>query len=57
MRSPEGKKPCGRNKCRWEDNIKMVINEILGLLGLDLSVSGYGHMVGFFCEHGNEPPG
>jgi hypothetical protein len=22
-RKPEGKRPLGRSKCRWEDNIKM----------------------------------
>jgi hypothetical protein len=25
---PEGKKPLGRPRCRWEDNIKMDIREI-----------------------------
>jgi hypothetical protein len=24
----EGKRPVGRYKCRWEDNIKMDLNEI-----------------------------
>ena len=24
----EGKKPLGRSRCRWEDNIKMNLNEI-----------------------------
>jgi hypothetical protein len=28
---PEGKRPVGRPKCRWKDNIKM------GWYGLDLS--------------------
>jgi hypothetical protein len=26
---PEGQKPLARHKCRWEDNIKMNIEEIL----------------------------
>jgi hypothetical protein len=28
MRNPEGKRPLGRPKCRWEDNIKIVLKEI-----------------------------
>jgi hypothetical protein len=31
---PEGKRPLGRPKCRWEDNIKMVLREI-GRGGMD----------------------
>jgi hypothetical protein len=23
VEKPEGKRPCGRTRCRWEDNIKM----------------------------------
>jgi hypothetical protein len=23
VRKPEGKRPLGRSRCRWEDNIKM----------------------------------
>jgi hypothetical protein len=26
--SPEGKRPLGRPRCRWEDNIKIVLREI-----------------------------
>ena len=26
--SPEGKRSLGRHKCRWEDNIKMDIQEV-----------------------------
>jgi hypothetical protein len=25
---PEGKRPLGRTRCRWDDNIKMVLREI-----------------------------
>jgi len=25
---PEGKRPLGRRRCRWEDNIKMDIQEV-----------------------------
>jgi hypothetical protein len=28
VRKPEGKKLLGRSKCRWEDNIRMVLREI-----------------------------
>jgi hypothetical protein len=27
---PEGKRPLGRPRCRWEDNIKMVVEEVGG---------------------------
>jgi hypothetical protein len=36
---PEGKSPLGRPRCRWVDNIKMVLTEIgwdgMGWCGLD----------------------
>jgi len=31
---PEGKRPLGRPRCRWEYNIKMIIREI-GWKGVD----------------------
>jgi hypothetical protein len=31
---PEGKRPLGRPRCRWEDNIKMDIHEV-GCGGMD----------------------
>ena len=30
---PEGKRPLGRLRCRWEDNIKMDLQEVGGGLG------------------------
>jgi hypothetical protein len=30
---PEGKRPLGRPRCRWEDNIKMVLQEVGGGCG------------------------
>ena len=30
---PEGKKPLGRHRCRWEDNIKMDFQEVGGGCG------------------------
>ena len=37
---PEGKKPLGRPRRRWEDNIKMDLQEVGGLWGLDRVGSG-----------------
>jgi hypothetical protein len=34
VRKPEGKRPLGRPRCRWEDNIKMDLGEI-GWGGMD----------------------
>ena len=31
---PEGKRPLGRHRCRWEDNIKMDLQEV-GRGGID----------------------
>ena len=30
---PEGKRPLGRPRCRWEDNIKMDLREVEGSCG------------------------
>ena len=30
---PEGKRPLGRPRCRWEDNIKMDLQEVGGDFG------------------------
>jgi hypothetical protein len=40
---PEGKRPVGRPRCRWEDNIKMDLQEVgcgMWVHGLDRSGSG-----------------
>jgi len=34
MGKPEGKRPLGRCRCRWEDNIKMDLQEV-GCGGMD----------------------
>jgi hypothetical protein len=53
----EGKKPLGRPRHRWVDNIKMVLREIgwdgvwIGLIWLRIGTSRGS------CEHGNEPSG
>jgi hypothetical protein len=47
---PEGKRPLGRPRHRWVDNIKMDLREIV-LIWLRIgTVKGS-------CEHGNEPLG
>jgi len=28
VRKPEGKRPLGRHRCKWEDNIRMDLREI-----------------------------
>jgi len=37
---PEGKRPIGRPRCRWEDNIKIDLQRVGWSHGLDLSGSG-----------------
>ena len=57
MGKPEGMRPFGRPRRRWEDNIKMDLQEVRrGLWGLDGVVSGWGQVAGA-CEYGNELPG
>jgi len=52
---PERKRPRGRPRSRWEDNIKMDLKgNSVGGCGLDSSGSGYGPVVGS-CDHDNEP--
>ncbi|KAJ4428983.1 hypothetical protein ANN_25979 [Periplaneta americana] len=54
---PEGRRPLGRPRWRWEDYIKMDLREVKydGRTGLILLRIGR-PMVGL-CEGGNEPPG
>ena len=54
---PEGKRPLGRPRRRWEDNIKMDLREVGGGCGgLDGVGSGWGQVAGT-CEYGEEPSG
>jgi hypothetical protein len=56
---PERKRPLGRSRHRWEDNIKMDLQKWdVGVWtdGLDRSGSGYGQVAGT-CECGNELSG
>jgi len=52
---PEGKRPLGRPKHRWEDNIKMDLREVGGWR-LDGVGSGWRLMAGT-CEYGDELSG
>ena len=40
VRKPEGTRPLGRPRLRWEDNIKIELKVIGWVLGLDWSGSG-----------------
>jgi hypothetical protein len=50
---PARKRPFGRPRLRWEDNIKIDFKEMCVGHGLYLSDSEYGQLAGC-CEHGNE---
>ena len=51
---PEGERPLGRPRRRWEDNIKIDLQEVgCGGCGLDLAGTGLGQVAGT-CECGNE---
>ena len=54
---PEGKRPIGRPRHRWEDNIKMDLQKVgCWGYGLDRADSGEGQ-VAATCECGNELSG
>jgi hypothetical protein len=55
VRKPEGKRPLGRSRRRWADNIKIDLRE-MGWYGRDQSGSGQRPVVGS-CQHGDEPSG
>jgi len=51
---PEGKRPLGRPRRRWADNIRMDLQEV----GCGLDWAGPGQrQVADACECGNEPSG
>jgi hypothetical protein len=57
VEKPEGKRPLGRPRHRWEDGIRMDLREIgLGGCGLDSTSPGEGLVAGC-CECGDEPSG
>jgi hypothetical protein len=53
---PEGKRPLGRTRYRWEDNIKMDLREI-GIDGDNWIQLAQESPVASFCEHDNKPLG
>jgi hypothetical protein len=54
---PEGRRPLGRPRRRWEDGVRIDLREIgLGVCGLDWTGSGQGPVAGC-CECGDEPSG
>jgi hypothetical protein len=54
--NPEGKRPLGRPRRRWIDNIKMDLRDRSECCGLDWSGSGL-VQVESSCKLGNEPSG
>ena len=50
---PEGKRPLGRPRCRWEDNIKMDLREVGCDPGDWIALAEDRDQ----CKGGNEPPG
>jgi hypothetical protein len=52
--SPEGRRPLGRPRRRWEDAVRMDLREIAWGCGLNSTGSGQGPVAGC-CECGDEP--
>ena len=57
MRKPEGKRQLRRRRHRWEDNIKMDLQEVGcgGMDWIDLAHIGIGG--GGYCKRDDEPSG
>jgi hypothetical protein len=54
---PDGKRSLGRRRRRWEDNIKMDLQDVgCWVVGLDRAGSVKEQVAGT-CEYGNEPSG
>jgi hypothetical protein len=51
---PEGKRPSGRPRRKWENKIKMHLQEMEKGMGMIDLVQYRGHVTGS-CESGNEP--
>jgi hypothetical protein len=56
MGKPEGNRLLRRSRSRWEDNIKMDIQEMGWENGLD-KYNSEQVLLAVFCECGNEPSG
>ena len=57
MGKPEGKRPLGRPRRRWEDNIKMDIQEVGGGCGDWMELAQDVDRWRGTCEYGDEPSG
>jgi len=53
---PEGRRPLGRPRCRWADNIRMDLQEV-GCGYMDWIGLAQDRQVADACECGNEPSG
>jgi hypothetical protein len=53
---PEGKRPLGRTRCRWKDNIKMHFQEV-GCAAMEWFELAQNRLVVGTYECGNEPSG
>jgi hypothetical protein len=54
---PEGKRPLGRSRNRWVDNVKMDLRKIGWGCTDWIDVAQDRDQWGDSCEHGNEPSG
>jgi hypothetical protein len=54
--TPEGKRPLRRPRRRWEDNIRMDLQE-MGCGGMDWIGLAQDRQVASNCESGNKPSG
>ena len=54
---PEGKRPLGRPRRRWEDNIKMVLQEVGGSCGDWMELAQDRDRWVDACGYGEEPSG
>jgi hypothetical protein len=55
---PDGKRPLGKLRHRWEDNIKMVLIETgWGVMDWITLAQNKDQRSIFFCEHGNKLSG
>ena len=56
LSKPEGKRPLARHRRRWEDNIKMDLQEVGGSCGDSMELAQDRGQVAGTCEFGNELP-
>ena len=57
MGKPEGKRPLGRPRCQWKDNIKMDLREVGCNPGEWIDLAEDRDQWQALCKGGNEPPG